>query len=146
MKRSNHRGSKCRGNSMVEMALFLPPALFVLMAGLDIGQFMMRQQGFVERVRAGCRYAVVEQYDPTKIRNVVMYGEPNPSNPSGKGFFGLKPQMVGVSLDDVGQEAAERVTIEIRNYPVFLFTPGLMGEYTARPVKQSITRESFGVT
>lgn len=52
--------------------------------------------------------------------------------------------MVAVSRTDVGDEAAERITIEISNYPLFLFTPGLAGEHTARPVKQSITRESLG--
>ena len=137
--------SKRRGSAMVEAGVFLPPLLFVLMAGLDIGQFMMRQQGFVERIRDACRYAVVSPYDETKIRNVVLYG--TPTNTSGSsGFYALKPAMISVSRADVGNEAAERITVTIQDYPLFLFTPGLAGRYTARPVTQSITKESMGTT
>ncbi|MEZ5392205.1 MAG: hypothetical protein R2724_04860 [Bryobacterales bacterium] len=116
------------------------------MAFFDIGVLLIRQQGFVERLRAASRFAVVEEYDASRIRNIVLYNEPDPVNPSGNGLLGLKPEMISVSLDGVGDEAAERITIKIENYPLFLFTPGLAGSYTARPVMQSITRESLGAS
>jgi hypothetical protein len=133
-----------RGNALVEAAFTLPVALFMLFAIMDVGVLLMRQQGFVERLRAASRFAVVEEYDAARIRNVVLYNEPDPVNPSGNGLLGLRPEMISVSLDDVGDEAAERITIKIENYPLFLFTPGLAGSFTARPVMQSITREELG--
>ena len=133
-----------RGNAFVEAALIIPIGLYSFFAILDIGVMLMRQQGFVERLRAASRFAVVEEYDATRIRNVVLYNEPDPASPSGMGLLGLSPEMITVSLDDVGEEAAERITIRIDNYPLFLFTPGLAGNFTARPVVQSITRESLG--
>lgn len=71
---TDRKRTRRRGSTMVEMAVCFPPAFLVLLSGLDIGQFMMRQQGFVERIRYGCRYAIVEVYDEAKIRNVVVYG------------------------------------------------------------------------
>ena len=133
-----------RGNAFVEAALIVPIGLFSLFAILDVGIMLMRQQGFVERVRAACRFAVVEEYDETRIRNVVLYNDPDVVNPSSNGLLGLTPEMISISHDDVGEEAAERITIEIEGYPLFLFTPGLAGNFTARPVVQSITRESLG--
>lgn len=133
-----------RGNALVEAALIVPITLYSLFSILDVGLLLMRQQGFVERLRAACRFAVVEQYDEARIRNVVLYNEPDPVSPSGVGLLGLTPEMISVSLDGVGQEAAERITIRIENYPLFLFTPGLAGNFTARPLAQSITRESLG--
>ena len=140
--RANHPSRK--GNALVEAALTLPVALFSLFAIFDVGVLLLRQQGFVERLRAASRFAIVEEYDAARIRNVVLYNDPDPVNPSGNGLLGLKPSMITVSLEDVGDEAAERITIRIQNYPLFLFTPGLAGSFTARPIMQSITRESLG--
>ena len=133
-----------RGNAMLEAALTLPVLLYSLFGILDVGVLLMRQQGFVERLRAAARFAVVEDYDATRIRNVVLYNDPDPVAPTGNGLLGLRPEMISVAIEDVGHEAAERITIEIEDYPVFLFTPGLAGTVTARPLRQSITRESFG--
>ena len=133
-----------RGSALVEAAVYFPPLFLVLLASLDIGQFMMRQQGFVDRVRDACRYAIVSPYDETKIRNVVLYGADSPSDPTADGLYALKPEIISVSRHDMGDEAAERITITIHDYPMFLVTPGLAGRYTARPVTQSITKESMG--
>lgn len=142
--KTNRNASAQRGNAFIEAALTVPIALYSLFAILDIGLMLMRQQGFVERLRAASRYAVVAEYDAARIRNVVLYNDPDAANPSGIGLLGLTPDMISVSLDDVGKEAAERITIKIENYPLFLFTPGMAGNFTARPMVQSITRESLG--
>lgn len=139
----NHR----RGSAIVEAALALLLSLVILIGLIDFGQVLMRQQAFVERVRAGCRYAVTRAYNAQEIRNVVVYGDPDPGVASGTpGFFGLEPSMVSVSLVDLGVSAAERVTVKIHDYPLFMFTPGLAGAYTARPIAQTMTIESMGVT
>jgi hypothetical protein len=136
-----------RGNTIVEAALALFLALVILIGLIDFGQVLMRQQAFVERVRAGCRYAVTRPYDEQEIRNVVVYGDPAPGVAAGApGFFGLEPSMVAVSLVDPGANAAERVTVRIHDYPLFMFTPGIAGTYAARPIAQTMTIESMGVT
>lgn len=133
-----------RGATIVESVFVLAFTLFIWMGTFDIGQLMMRQQGLVERVRAGCRYAIVAQFNEAEIRNVVLYNEPDPTNPPAVGLLGLKPEMVSVSRDDVGDEAAERVTVSIHDYPMFMFTPGLKKAMVSRPVLQSITVENLG--
>ena len=75
------------------------------------------------------------------------YGETDPGvAPGTPGFFGLAPSMVTVSLDDPGANAAERVTVQVHDYPLFLFTPGIARTYIARPITQTMTIESMGVT
>ena len=143
--RATHNSRK--GSAIVEAALALGLALFILIGIIDFGQVLMRQQAFVERVRAGCRYAITQPYDEAKIRNVVLYGDATPNVSQGApGFFGLAPEMVTVSLLDPGSEAAERITVRIQNYPLFLFTPGVAGSYSARPIEQTMTIESMGAT
>ena len=140
-------GQSQKGNTIVEAAFALLLSLVILIGLIDFGQVLMRQQAFVERVRAGCRYAVIQPYNEEEIRNVVVYGEPNPAvAPGTPGFFELEPSMVTVSLDDPGANAAERVTVRIHDYPLFLFTPGVAGTYAARPIAQTMTIESMGVT
>jgi hypothetical protein len=141
-----HRKSR-RGNTIVEAAFALLLSLVILIGLIDFGQILMRQQAFVERVRAGCRYAVTLPFNEDMIRNVVVYGEPAPGfAPGTPGFFGLEPSMVAVSLEDPGAGAAERVTVQIHDYPLFLFTPGIAGTHLARPIAQTMTIESMGVT
>jgi hypothetical protein len=43
-------------------------------------------------------------------------------------------------------KAAERVTVRIRDYPLFLFTLGIAATFAARPIAQTMTIESMGET
>ena len=136
-----------RGNTIVEASFTLLLCLVLLLGIIDFGQVLMRQQAFVERVRAGCRYAVTRTYNEADIRNVVVYGDPEPNVGEGApGFFGLDPSMVTVTREDPGANAAERITVQIHDYPLFLFTPGIAGTYAFRPISQTMTVESMGAT
>ena len=55
-------GKSRKGNTIVEAALALLLSLVVLIGLIDFGQVLIRQQAFVERVRAGCRQAVIQPY------------------------------------------------------------------------------------
>ena len=65
---------KRRGTTLIETALVLTIALMTFIGLIDIGTVIFRLQGLVERARTGARYAVVNTYNPTSIRNVVVYG------------------------------------------------------------------------
>ena len=62
-----------RGNTFVEGALVLTIVLFTLIGIVDFGTVLLTQQALVERVRAGARYAVVNTFNETNIKNVVLY-------------------------------------------------------------------------
>ncbi len=150
------RSSKQRGSAIVEAAFVLLLAIGLLLAIIDFGQMLTVHQAFVQRLRAGSRYAVVTDWDedPTaaenRIRNVILYNDPDPTALTGMGLLGLTPEMVSITREDAngapGDEAADRIVVRLDGYHTFLFTPGLAGRYVARPITQSIPVENLGAT
>ena len=131
-----------RGSYFVEAALVITVGLFTLIGIVDVGQVLVLHQGIVERVRAGCRWGVVNTFDQTKIKNVVLYNTPNPPN-------GAKP-LLGLTADVVSanQYAANtpewRIIVQVSNYQFRFFSPWLKGLYTARPIMVDMSGESLG--
>jgi len=131
-----------QGSTAVEGALVLTVFLVTFIGIIDIGTVLFRMQGLTERARAGARWGVVNTYDVTNIRNVVIYG-----NPSGTGgaLFGLTAGLVSVSQVDLG-DGISKIQIRIDNYPFRLYTPFLAGDRTLPRVEVSLTAESLGAT
>jgi len=120
-----------RGSTMVESALVVLTFLVLLIGIVDIGQFLFIHESLVERVRSGLRTGVIT-YDPTAIRNIVLYGTSTPATgavPS----FNLTASMVTVSRQD-NNAPGDRVTITVANYPVDFFTPFIAGRVTGRSI------------
>lgn len=91
-----------RGNSLIEFAGSLT-LLALLFAGIfEIGYSFYAYGTLVTAVRAGARYAALQPRgagaDPSAIakavRNLVVYGDPAPPNPT-------KPIVAGLTTDDV---------------------------------------------
>ena len=138
---SHHRTR--RGSAFVEGALVLTIVLFTLIGIVDFGQILLTQQALVERVRAGARYAVVNTFNETSIKNVVLYNSPTAGS---KSILGLTPSMVVVSLLSAGTPEA-RIEIRIVNYPFRFFTPLVKGLYsTNNRIRISIPVEGQGAT
>ncbi len=132
-----------RGAAFVEGALVLTIVLFTLIGIIDFGQILLTQQALVERVRAGARYAVVNTFDETNIKNVVLYNSPTAGS---KSLLGLTTSMVEVSLLSAGTPEA-RIEIRIVNYPFRFFTPLVKGLYsTNNRIRLSIPVEGQGAT
>ena len=131
-----------KGSTAVEGALTLTVFLVTFIGIIDIGSVLFRMQGLTERARAGARWGVVNTYDATNIRNVVIYG-----NPAGTGgaLFGLTTELVSVSQVDLG-DGISKIRIRIDNYPFRMYTPFLAGNRTLSRVEVSLTSESLGAT
>ena len=138
---ATHRRPARKGNTFVEGALVLSVTMFTLIGIVDVGQVLLLHQGLAERVRAGARYAVVNPYNTTNIRNVVLYNTPTPGqNP--QALLSLTASMVTVTRLGAGTPE-ERLKISITNYPYRFFTPWLARAYTARPISLTIPIEDL---
>lgn len=133
-----------RGNAMVEGALVLTIVLFTLLGILDVGQVLITHQALTERVRAGARWAVVNAYDTTLIKNLVVYNTTSP-DPSAKPLLGLSTSMVSVTLSSSGTPEAQ-IEVRIDNYPYRFITPLIKGLYSARSIRISMPVEGLGST
>ena len=131
---------KRRGTTLIETALVLTIALMTFIGLIDIGTVIFRLQGLVERARTGARYAVVNTYNPTSIRNVVVYGN---SGGTGSPLLGLLPQYVTVANVDLG-DGLSKIQVVIDGYPVRFFTPLIARATTLPRIEVSLTTESLG--
>jgi hypothetical protein len=133
-----------RGSAFVEGALILTIVLFTLIGIVDVGQVLLTHQALVERLRAGARWAVVNTYSESGIRNVVIYNTPNPADGS-QPILGLTSEMVQVSLLSAGTPEA-RIEVRIVNYPFRFLTPLIKGVYMAQRLRISMPVEGQGAT
>lgn len=118
-------GRKRRGNSVIEFALTFT-FLFPLFAGtFQFGYAMFQYNKLVNAVRAGARYASVETYDSAtstpstqfaaRVKNVVVYGDPNPASDAPPVTPGLTPEKVEVVVTFV-RSAPDSITVRLRDY------------------------------
>ena len=133
---------KRSGSSIVEASLILTVALVTFIGLIDIGSVLFRLQGLVERARAGARYGVVNTFDQTKIKNVVVYGN---SAGTGSPLLGLTTAVVSANNVDLG-DGTSKIQVVISGYQFFFFTPLIAGQKTLPRIEVSLTSESLGAT
>jgi Flp pilus assembly protein TadG len=129
-----------RGAALVEAALVVLVFLVTLIGVFDLGQIFFIHQTFVERVRNAARYAVVNTYDETAFKNMVLHNQPTAPEGRTSGIFGLTPAMVSVSQFDSGT-SEHRVVVAINNYPYRFFSPLIAGVFTGRSITLSLPSE-----
>jgi hypothetical protein len=132
------------GSMYVEGALVLGMVVFTLIGIVDVGQVLVLHQGLTERVRAGARWAVVNPYSVTNIKNVVLYNTPTPADGS-RALLGLTASMVSVTQANAGTPEA-RIVVRVVNYPFRFFNPLVKGLYAAKPISVSMPMEGMGAT
>jgi len=123
-----------RGQALVEAAL-LSLVFFVIMIGmLDLGQMLFLHQTLAERVQAAVRWGVTNNYDPTSIANLVLYGNTSPGQNESP-FWGLSASNVAVSNPGCGPDPNIdcRVTIVISGYTYNLFSAAIIGKFFGGP-------------
>src|SRR5665647_608448 len=96
---SRNDSARKRGQAIVEGALVTLVLVAVLIGIFDLGLVLSIHQTFTTRVRSAVRYAVVNTYDETAIKHMVLYGHPTAG---AAGAFGLTAGMVSVARTDVG--------------------------------------------
>ena len=126
----------------MEVSLILTAALVTFIGLIDIGSVLFRLQGLTERARSGARYGVVNSFDSTKIKKVVVYGN---SAGNGSPLLGLSTEMVEATQVDIG-DGTTKIRVVISGYPFRFFTPGIAGQKTLPRIEVSFTTESLGAT
>ncbi|MCX6631304.1 MAG: pilus assembly protein [Candidatus Solibacter sp.] len=126
-----------RGSTSVELALVALLLFVVLIAIMDIGQFLFREQALVERARAAARWGTVTDPSNTAaIKNVVLYYKSTP--PVGAiPYLGLTADMVTVSAPDAGTDH-HRLVVTISGHALSLVSPFLSGRLVRAPITVSV--------
>lgn len=88
------RGS--RGQSLVETTLILAAFMGLLLGMAGVGQMLFVRQTLGERVHDAARWGAMNSYDPSAIRNLVLYGAAKPAD-GALPFGGLSPSEVVVA-------------------------------------------------
>lgn len=139
-RKLNSRGR--RGAAMLETAILLPLFLIFWFGVIDWGITFFVQQHIAHRASAAARWAVVNDFDEAKVRNVFLYGNPNASG-TGSVWFSLHAPKVEVAKFGTGAAHDERVRITVSEYQWFHFTPFFSGTFFGRPLTFSIPCESM---
>ena len=71
------RQNRRRGAVTIEASLILPLFLFFWFGIIDLGIAFFMREAVMQQVRAAARYAVVNDYDTTKIAQVLLHNDPN---------------------------------------------------------------------
>jgi len=129
-----------RGSALVEGALVALVFLVTLIGIFDLGQVLFVHQTFVERVRSAARYAVVNTFNETAFKNMVLYNQTTVPEGRTSGIFGLTQAQVSVTQYDVNTND-HRIVVAINNYPYRLFSPLIAGYFTGRGIIISLPSE-----
>lgn len=145
-----------RGTQLVELALVLPILLLFFAATAEFGRYFYTYSTLAKATRAGARYLATTPVnaigaqggfnktgEDTKVKNLVVYGDPNAA-------AGSKPVVTGLTVDNVeltraGKVASvpDTVTVKIVNYKYTpLFNLGNFVKtlaWASLPVKASTT-------
>lgn len=143
MVRRKQTNKRRRGQALIETSLVLLLCLAVMVGILDVGRILFVHQFLAERVRTAARYASVNTYDQTKIRNLVLYGKTTVSEGT-KPYMNLTASNVVVNRYGAGT-SEDRVTVKITNYPFEFFTSMLLA-----PMKSisrgGVMRKAFDIS
>ena len=100
-----------RGQSLVETSLILAAFMGLLVGMTGIGQSLFVRQTLADRTHNAARWGAMNPYDPNAIRNLVRFGEANPS-PDAPAFAGITAAEVVVG--NPGCPGANcRISVEI---------------------------------
>lgn len=129
------------GHSLLEGALTLLVFTATLLGIMDISQMLFFRNAFYERARAGARYAAACPDQLDAARNVAVFGTPSAPQQA-RGIMGLTPSMVSVERSAPGT-LEDRVTVTIRDYPFYSFSPLLAGRVSSGPIRVTLITESM---
>ena len=135
-----HRARK--GATIVESSLVLGLTLFTIMGLIELAIGLFFYQGVIERARAGVRWAVVNGYDETQFRNIVVYGN---AAGSGGSVLGLDPAMVDVCVEPIDQTSTFSVIRMRVTRPAFKLISPFFGGASMQPsMEVSLPVEAAG--
>jgi hypothetical protein len=142
MSSRTQRNNRRRGQALIETSLVLLLCMAVMVGILDVGRVLFIHQFLTERVRLAARYASVNTYDATKVRNIVLYGKATPAD-GAKPYMNLKASNVVVTRSGAGT-ADDRVSVRITGYPFAFFTEALLTPISSI-TQVSLSKKAFDI-
>ncbi|HVF56447.1 MAG TPA: TadE family protein [Pyrinomonadaceae bacterium] len=143
-----------RGAALVEFAIGSTIFLLVIFAVLEFGILLWTHNALTDATRRGARYAI-NQCNPgetacansstsvERTKNVVVYGDPNPSAGAKPILRGLEAANVQVNYSSFGVSAG-RVTVSIDSYD-YSFVLSMLGSAIRMPAyRTTLTGENAG--
>ena len=134
-----------RGSTLLEFAIGATVFLSVMFAVLEFGRALWVHNALTDAARRGARYAVIHAAtDADSVKNVVVYGDPNPANGTQPVVNNLTTDNVIVTYSNFGLETGT-VSVSITNYQ-FQFVVPLIGTTIQMPAyTTTLTGESVGL-
>ena len=134
-----------RGSTLLEFAIGATVFLSVMFAVLEFGRALWVHNALTDAARRGARYAVIHAAtDADSVKNVVVYGDPNPANGTQPVVNNLTTANVVVTYSNFGLESGT-VSVSITNYQ-FQFVVPLIGTTIQMPAyTTTLTGESVGL-
>ena len=125
---------------MVEAGLSLTVLIMTILGLVDMGIAFYHLHSMQESARRALRWAVVNPYDETKIKNVAVFG-----NPDGTGgpITGLDPALVTVSMEAL-DDSTDSVSITIERAPNAVISPWVNAGIAGKRVRATRVVESAG--
>jgi len=145
MIRISSINSSERGSTLLEFAIGATVFLSVMFAVLEFGRALWVHNALTDAARRGARYAVIHAAtDADSVKNVVVYGDPNPANGTQPVVNNLTTDNVIVAYSNFGLESGT-VSVSITNYQ-FQFVVPLIGTTIQMPAyTTTLTGESVGL-
>ena len=85
-----------RGQSLVESAFVLAAFMGLVFGIAQVAETLFMRQTLAQRVDEGARWGALHRYDVRAIRNVVLFGAPEPED-GATAVFGLTADAVEVA-------------------------------------------------
>lgn len=146
MKKTNRNR---KGSAMLEAALITTPTLAMFVFILQMGVILGTQQYYMERARAGARYAATTTYnsgDTSNIKNYVCYGSATAPTGATSGLFGLRTNMVSVTRLGSSGTWNDRIQVQISGYSMASYIPWMSGTITGKTLVATAPAQSLGAT
>lgn len=143
------RDKRQKGSAIIETALILTPTIGMFVFILQMGVILASQQYYVERARAGARYAATAGYsssDTSPIKNYVCYGSTTAAANGRSGLFGLKTTMVTVTRQGTAGTWNDRIEVTITGYSFASYIPWLSRTFVGRPIIATAPAQALGAT
>lgn len=139
--KSEPRGrNRRRGATTLEASLILPLFLIFWFGIIDLGIAFFMRETVVQQLHAAARYAALNDYDATKIANVLLHNDPD-STVGGTTWFSLQAPTISIALAGNATANDRRAVITVSDYEWFHFTPFFAGSYLGRPITVSVPLE-----
>ena len=132
-----------RGATLVEFAIVATVFLMAMFAVVEFGRILWVHNALTDAARRGARYAVLHsEADKPKVKNVVVYGDPN---------GGTVPLVENLSTTNVDVDYSNfgvstgTVTVSVNRYEFHLVLPLLVTSIQMPSYSTTLTGESAGL-